>query len=244
VMRRLYARVLFEAVRRKARVIMFDSAFTSLEFRTLVGAPRGHVDAIPCGVDDAWFTSEAGDGAPVDEPYFIFVGNLKPHKNVGLILEAMLGREDSGARLVVVGRVDGMRTVDRSVAEPLERLGKRVVMTGEISDTELHRYVRHAAALVLPSRYEGFGLPPLEAMASGTPALVSRAASLPEVCGDAALYFDADDSTDLTRAMNAVLHDGQLRTDLAVKGRSRARQFQWGHTAERARRMLREAVAA
>lgn len=241
IARSLYARSLFAAVRRRARVVICVSAFSRSEFNALVGEPRGISETVHNGVDESWFADDDGGPSPVEGRYFLVVGNLKPHKNVRVVLEAMR-QLDQDVKLVLVGRTDGMRTVDTSLGEALGALGPRVALRGEVREEELRRYVRNATALVLASTYEGFGLPPLEAMACGTPALVSRAASLPEVCGDAAVYFDPADAAGLATAMRRVLTDAALRDSLAAQGRAHARTFQWSRTAERVRQLLTHAA--
>ena len=106
-------------------------------------------------------------------------------------------------------------------------LGGRVKFTGLVDDAQLKRYVAWADALVLPSFYEGFGLPPLEAMACGCPAIVSDRASLPEVCGDAVLYCDPNDVEDIAARMLEVAASEATRAGLREKGLRRARQFTW-----------------
>ena len=103
---------------------------------------------------------------------------------------------------------------------------------GSIDDEGLQRLVVEADALVLPSLYEGFGLPPLEAMAAGVPVLVSRAASLPEICGDAALYCDPHDTADIARQLERLLSDAELRARLGRAGPAHARRFSWDAAAD------------
>src|SRR6187549_1050346 len=98
------------------------------------------------------------------------------------------------------------------------RIASRVHFLGSLDDAAVRRHVAHASGLVLASLYEGFGLPPLEAMALGVPALVSRAASLPEVCGDAALYCDPDSVSDIARGLLTLLTDDSERTRLVARG--------------------------
>jgi glycosyltransferase involved in cell wall biosynthesis len=165
--------------------------------------------------------------------YVLYVGNRKPHKNLVRLLEAfmLLRQEDPGLRLVIVGkRFRPVDEVDRAVA----RLGlhEAVMEVANCSDEELRHLYAGARALVLASLYEGFGLPPLEAMACGTPVVVSNVASLPEVVGDAGVYVNPYDVEDIARGIYRVLSDVNLRRELREKGLARARLF----TPERAAR--------
>jgi glycosyltransferase involved in cell wall biosynthesis len=108
----------------------------------------------------------------------------------------------------------------------------------------LKRYVSHAEAVVQPSLYEGFGLPPLEAMAAGCPTVVSRTASLPEVCGDAALYFDPLDSGSIAEAVLRLLSQPELRATLRCRGLERARHFTWDRSAAAVLTVLEGLLAA
>jgi glycosyltransferase involved in cell wall biosynthesis len=102
-----------------------------------------------------------------------------------------------------------------------------VLSAGYVSDAELRALYENAACFVFPSFYEGFGLPPLEAMCCGCPVVVSRRASLPEVCGDAALYIEPDDPATLAAALARVLDSRELRSELAAAGRARAARWTW-----------------
>jgi glycosyltransferase involved in cell wall biosynthesis len=241
LLRQAYARTMFELVRRRASAIMFDSDFTRREFVELVGEPASNSSVVHLGIDRSWQAASAP--SPLPSPYFVFVGNLKPHKNLRVLAQAMLRPEvPENMKLVVVGRTQGMRTSDQEVGGFLAKLGNRVVMLGEVSDPQLRAYVRNAIALVLPSRYEGFGLPPLEAMAAGTPAIVSRAGSLPEICGDAALYFDSEDATELARLLAQICANAELRETMRIKGRANVGRFDWTNTAESVRDVLARAA--
>jgi glycosyltransferase involved in cell wall biosynthesis len=144
-----------------------------------------------------------------------------------------------GARLVVVGDSARARTRDDTAEELLSDPNGRVRRVGEIEDELLRGYIRHAEALVMPSFYEGFGFPPLEAMAGGTPTIVARAGSLPEVCGDAALYFEPSNPAELAQRMREVWSSPDLRRSLAGKGRAQARRYSWDAAAS----ALRDALA-
>ena len=226
-----YARLMFRLVRKRADAVAYISSFTAKEFHHYVGSPHGSEFVVPCGVEDAWF--EAG---PTRQrrirPEILFVGNVKPHKNLGRLLDAFaLVAADIPHDLVIVGRKEGFITGDTAVLERIAGFDGRVRFTGYLPDTDLRELYRSADALVLPSLYEGFGLPPVEAMAAGCPVLVSRRASLPEVCQDAALYCDPLDTADIATNLRRIVQDQELRTILKNNGFARARQLNWDASA-------------
>jgi glycosyltransferase involved in cell wall biosynthesis len=226
-----YARGMFAAVRRRAAGILFDSAFTSAEFHRLVGAPAGAHEVVHLGVDDSWRDDTPSRARP--RPYLLHVGYVKPHKNVPALIRAFALLADHVPHdLVIVGRRDGLRTADDAVAREAAALGARVVFTGETSPAELHAWVRGASVLVQPSLYEGFGLPPLEAMAAGCPCVVARAGSLPEVCGDAVLYCDPLSPVDMATSIRHALCDESIRASLRHRGLVHAARFTWERCAE------------
>jgi glycosyltransferase involved in cell wall biosynthesis len=231
VHKRLFARVLLAAVRRKARAVICNSRFTADELTRVVGVPASRIEVIHMGVDEGWFAVEERT-RPQEKPYFVFVGNVKEHKNVAGLVEAFRRVADRVPHdLVIVGQKEGFITGDRKVEGAAAALGGRVKFTGLVDDALLKRYVACAEALVLPSFYEGFGFPPLEAMACGCPAIVSDRASLPEICGDAALYCNPDDAQDIAARMLEVATSEALRAALREKGLQRARQFTWDRCA-------------
>jgi len=225
--RRLYARALLAAVRSKADRVIADSRFTADELVRLVGVEPARIEVIHLGVGESWFSAPRLP-RPHEKPYFVFVGNVKAHKNVrGLIAAIGALSEKLPHDLVIVGKKEGFVTGDREVERMSAALGDRVTFTGLVDDALLKRYVACAEALVLPSFYEGFGLPPLEAMACGCPVVVSNRASLPEVCGDAALYCEPSDTGDIAAKMLKVASDAETRAELRQKGLARARTFTW-----------------
>jgi glycosyltransferase involved in cell wall biosynthesis len=230
--RRWAAQAYLHQVRRKASAVLVPSEFTSSEFRRLVGIPRA-MAVTPLAADDSW-EGRSGGPSPHAGPYFLFVGNVKPHKNLTGLIEAFsLIQERVPHDLVVVGQRDGFLLGDSRVAEQAASLGRRIRFTGAVDRNELGRWMEHAQALVLPSFYEGFGLPPLEAMRMGVPVVVSDRASLPEVCGDAALYVNPDHPSSIADALLRLAGDATLRGELARKGKERAGGFQWDETLRR-----------
>ena len=225
--RRLYARAMFSMVRRNADAIICDSDFTALEYRRLVGTGRATPTTIHLGIDERW-TMVRQRHRPHPRPFFVFVGNVKPNKNLRALVRAMAMVRDSLPHdLIVVGKKEGFATGDPETIIAAAQLGDRIHFTGFVETELLEQFIAFADALVMPSLYEGFGLPPLEAMAAGCPVSVSRAASLPEVCGDAALYFDPTDHGDLASCLKRLANDESLRDSLRERGYQRVRQFQW-----------------
>lgn len=240
-LRQQYARSMFGAVRRRAREVIFDSDFSRDEFRRLVGEPK-RATTIHLGVDRGWF-APPGPESPRGRPYVLFVGSTKPHKNLSALLAAFERIRDAVPHDLVIVGGQKQRTTDGGALDLAARLGERVVTVEDADDDALKRYVAHAAALVLPSLYEGFGLPPLEAMAAGCPAIVSAAASLPEVCGAAALYCDPRDPDDLARQLRRVLDDASLRAELVAAGRAHVVRFDWDVCAQKTMEVLERALS-
>ncbi|MCD6419940.1 MAG: glycosyltransferase family 4 protein, partial [Synergistetes bacterium] len=119
---------------------------------------------------------------------------------------------------------------------------KDIILTGYVSDEELVKWYNRAQVFVLPSKFEGFGLPPLEAMACGTPVIVSNVASLPEVCGDAAYYVDPYDVEDIALGIRTVLSDENLQKELVRKGFERVKLFSWEKTAKQILEVFEEVL--
>jgi glycosyltransferase involved in cell wall biosynthesis len=240
--RQAYAKFVFASVRRRAREILFDSDFTRAEFSRYVGEP-GRSTTVPLGVDPVW-RSAPSSARSHDRPYVLFVGSAKPHKNLVALLRAFDGAGGALAAydLIIVGDLRKQRTIDLEAIDVARSLGTRVRLVSGASDADVRNYVAHAAALVQPSLYEGFGLPAVEAMAAGCPCLVSNAASLPEVCGDGALYCDPMKPTDIATQLLRLVSDADLRMRLVAAGRRRAAMYDWDITARQTASVLDRAL--
>jgi glycosyltransferase involved in cell wall biosynthesis len=242
--RTAYARAMFGRIRKIAREVIFVSQFSADEFSSRIGKPR-HATVIHNAVGDEWRPSEQSEASPHPNPYILFVGSAKPHKN----LQTLIGAFERLAPeiphdLVLIGSIGGIRTTDNEAVDRARSgpAAKRIVIIENASDLDVRRYMSSAVVLVHPSIYEGFGLPPLEAMAVGCPCLVARAASLPEVCGDAAAYFRPADSGDLEAHLRRLLNDDALRARLKSAGLQRAAQFRWDTAAAETAAVLDRAL--
>jgi glycosyltransferase involved in cell wall biosynthesis len=188
-----------------------------------VGVAPERVEAIPLGVDHARFTPDGGGAPGLAERYVLYPANMWPHKNHERLLAAFDQLGDPTLQLVLTGQTYGR--------EQLLAGRDRVHHLGHIPPDDMPALYRGALALVFPSLFEGFGLPPLEAMACGTPVAASNAGAVAEVCGDAALAFDPHDVDAIAAALARVTQDEPLRARLREAGLARAAPFTWQATA-------------
>lgn len=195
--------------------------------------------------------ARARHGIPAGAPLLVYVGGLNPHKNLlGLLraLPSVLERFPE-THLAIVGDTSGKGFYD-NVAELQQfaaahpELRRAVRFTGYLADDELVALFNGATALVTPSLWEGFGLPAVEAMACGLPVLASARASLPEVIGDAGMFFDPESTPDIARTLGAFLADGDQQARLRENARKRARAFTWDRGAQLAEQSFRRALGS
>ncbi|HVS33404.1 MAG TPA: glycosyltransferase family 1 protein [Thermoanaerobaculia bacterium] len=225
----LYARtMLWRAVRRSRRVITVSE---TVKREIEAAFPGAAVTVTPNGVGAPFRPSLRTSPGP---SYFLYVGNDKPHKNVERTVEefGLLRGEKPKVSLLLVGA-------------PFERFHATpgVIAPGFLETDELAALYRHAVALVQPSREEGFGLPALEAMASGTAVITSTHPALVEVTGDAALHVDVESAGALAAAMRELMDDSTRRDALAQRGMERAKEFTWKRCAELTRQVYLAARA-
>jgi glycosyltransferase involved in cell wall biosynthesis len=230
-LKRNYARTLIERAAAHAAAILCASEFSSGELQRRLNVDPARITVTYPGLDAAWPTAAIPHREPDAKPYFLYVGNVKPNKNLAALVEAFaLIQHQIPHRLLIAGRISGFVTNDDAVVRRAHALGDRVRFTGEIPDPELIALYSGAAALVLPSLYEGFGLPLLEAMQLGCPVFSSNATSLPEVAADAALYFNPRNPQSLADTLLRVT-DEALMDALRLAGRARATQFSYARCA-------------
>ena len=243
---RLQLRLLIPPSLRRAACIIAISEFTKRDLIARYGTPADKIMVVP-EAPAAEFTPLPDAAlrplpAGVREPFILAVGNLEPRKNLATLIEAFgdLVRRGFGGLLLVAGKD---KYQGEQAAGTVARMGlqSRVIFTGYVDDPTLRLLYNRAALFVYPSLYEGFGLPPLEAMACGCPVVASQATAIPETVGDAAILVDATSVAALAEAMRRVLNDPDLARRLSVEGRARAAQFSWERTAELTRRVYKDA---
>jgi glycosyltransferase involved in cell wall biosynthesis len=227
---RLSYRLLMPALGRRADSVMTVSDFSRRELDACWGIAAEGVDVVAEGGEH--LLREPADTSVLErhglrpDAYLLAVGSMAPHKNLLALLRAVSSPSELPIDLVIAGGSNSriFSDVDFPVSTRVHRLGY-------ISDRELRALYESALAFVFPSRYEGFGLPPLEAMACGCPVVSSSAASLPEVCGDAALMVDLHDPTALRQAIERIIAEPTLRESLRAAGLRRAAEFGWQRAA-------------
>ena len=175
--------------------------------------------------------SELKNTYNLDE-FILAVGETRPYKNTRKLIQAFARLNIDSLKLVVVGKIS---KIDPSLIElPKElKIADRVIFIGEVDDEELAALYRRSKAFIFPSLYEGFGIPPLEAMACGCPVVVSQVASLPEVCGDAAYYVNPEDVDDISAGIDRIINDEDLRQKLVERGWERVKKFDYRKTVDR-----------
>jgi glycosyltransferase involved in cell wall biosynthesis len=234
---RAFRRVAYDAPARRAQLVITDSEHARAGIVRALGVPAERVVAIHLGIDHARFRpapdpADAQLLAPLalPEQFLVYPANLWPHKNHERLLEGLAASASPDLALVLTGR-RGARWATLEALSAKLGIGARVRHAGYLPAAALPALYRRAAGLVFPSLFEGFGSPPLEAMACGCPVAASDAGAVAEVTGDAALRFDARDPAAIGRALARLAADEQLRARLRVAGPAQAAGFTWERSA-------------
>lgn len=185
-------------------------------------------------------STSSPSAAKKGEPYFLYVGTVQPRKNLKFLIQAFAQfiKKYPAYRLIIAGK-KGWLSDDIEPYVASLKLGEAVSFLGYVSQEKKDELYKNAQAFILPSLYEGFGIPLLEAMASRCPVLSSYKSSLPEVGGEACLYFDPQDRVDLIEKMELIANDKTLRNDLIRKGVERSAAFSWDRTGDETLQLLK-----
>ena len=225
---------------KRADIIVTISQFSKNEIIKYLKVSQEKIVVMPCGVDLELYRPDYSketvfkvlDKYGISSEYFLYIGTLEPRKNIERLIDAyyiLKQRSANSHKLVIAGRKGWQYD---SIFKKVNSLGLNddVIFTGYVDAADSPVLIKGAAAFVFPSIYEGFGMPPLEAMACGTPVITSNVASLPEVVGDAALMVDPFSVEAIAGAMERIISDIHLRSELSQKGLERASSFSWDHS--------------
>ncbi len=219
----------------KARKVIAVSHNTANDLKELLHTPASKIHVIHNGVNPEYtlITKPEKDHPTlkkynITKEFILYTGVWRHHKNLPRLIKAFSKLRTKGLdiQLVLTGNnSDRFKEIRQTIEE--ENVSQDVITPGFVSEKELLHLYNAALIYAFPSLYEGFGLPPLEAMKCGTPVVASNVSSIPEVCADAALYFDPYDTDDIADKISTLYHDADLRTDMAEKGMRRANKFTW-----------------
>ncbi|NMC29332.1 MAG: glycosyltransferase family 4 protein [Pelolinea sp.] len=228
---RLKYKFVYFFLSRIAKKIITVSQFSKKEISRFLQIPQEKIMVISEGCDHI-LRIEKDDAilkkiSYNQDPYFLAVGSNSIHKNLNIVVQAILQLKNNLPKLVIVGGdyTKVFRNVDQIKNE-------KILYLGYVTDEQLRSLYEHATAFIFPSLYEGFGLPPLEALACGCPAICSNRAAIPEICGDAVLYFNPQNIQEIKTQIDILLTNKSLQTQLRKKGKEYAMQFTWHKTAE------------
>jgi len=247
-----YARTSIRLAARRATRVLTVSESSKRDILRFVDLPPDKIDVIYNAYDERFAVEPCEEDVvrvreryQLHDEFVLYAGNVKPHKNLERLIEAFHLVRKRGLehlKLVLIGdEISRYAALRRAVHR--HQLHNYVRFLGYLPEATLAVMYRLAGVFVFPSLYEGFGLPPLEAMASGTPVVTSNVSSLPEVAGDAAVLIDPYDPSAIAGGIEQVLTNETLRRDLRQRGLARARQFSWEQSVRRVREIYDEVSA-
>jgi len=228
----LLYKFLIPKIVKKARKIITVSYFSKKEITNLLNVPSEKIEVVYCGISEQFIFNPLIK----KENYILTVSSLDPRKNLKNLILAFKKLKLKNYKLLIVGSKN--KVFSNHAIEQLIKETPNIEFTGYVSDEELVNLYQRAKLFVYPSLYEGFGLPPLEAMACGTPVVVSNVASLPEVCGDAAYYVNPYEVNDISRGIETVLKDEHLQKELIQRGLERTKLFNWEKSAKKVKKII------
>ncbi|AQL42256.1 hypothetical protein BV210_05805 [Halorientalis sp. IM1011] len=228
---RLYRTITLPRGLQLADAIVTVSEFSKSEIERIISVDRSKISVVPNGVSDDYLYSSLESPVDLPDDYILYVGSLNPRKNISGILESYrILRENYGVphKLVIIGPGNKSIFQDFTIGE-----SSQIVTPGYLTQPELKYAYKNADIFLYPSKYEGFGLPPLEAMTQMTPVVASSAAALPEVLGDCALFPDPDRPEQIAEGVWKVLNDHELKTELTECGEELVEKYSWERAGNR-----------
>jgi len=244
----IFHRYILPQTLKKTDIVITDSYNSKKDIVKLLDFPEEKVEVVYLGVDEIFKPIEVSENFlkkyNIVGPYILYVGTLEPRKNVPTLLKAfykLKKKYNIPHNLVIIGKIGWKYQEIFRILKEL-KLQKYVILTGYVPRVDLPKFYSSADIFVYPSIYEGFGLPPLEAMACGCPVVTTNVSSLPEVVGDAGIMVSPYDVEMLATAIYNVLTDDSLRKTLSIKGLNRAKKFSWKKTAEKTLEIYRKFI--
>lgn len=251
LMKKIYARSVIKLALAVSDTVITVSNFSKSEIIKYFNINKEALQVIVLGVDKTNFkvyTKGEQDKIRIKynlpERFLLYVGNVKPHKNLSVLIKSFALLKAQGVffdyKLVIVGKKEGFITADQAIAKEIATLGlsNDIIFTGYVRNEDLPVIYNIATLFVFPSLYEGFGLPPIEAMACGCPTVVSNSSSLPEVCQDATLYFNPENPDDLAATIFRVLDSKSLQEQLRLNGSKLVDNYNWETTAQQLKEII------
>lgn len=232
-LKKKYAKILIQNAVSKSELIFTVSQFSKSEILKHTNAYPQNIEIVYCGVDELFFKdTKFNSNLELPQNYILYIGNIKPHKNLIVLLKAFATFPDElkvKYPLVFVGKQEGFITEDNNIQKFIKEnnLQKYITFTGYIADSEIPEIYRKASLFVFPSLYEGFGLPILEALASQTKVISTNVASLPEVGGEAVIYFNPNDYLELAEKIKSNIEDSSNNEFLLAQGKKQLEKFTW-----------------
>lgn len=231
-----YKLIISSAIRGAQKVIAV-SEFTKKDIVDYFKADPKKIIVTYEGVAD--FDRNGKGDVSIDGSFLLYVGNAYPHKNLEGLVEVFnkINKECPDLKLVLVGKEDYFY---KRIKESMQN--KNIIFMGYVPDNDLKELYKRAIAYIFPSLYEGFGLPPLEAMAFGCPVVSSDKASMPEILGDAALFFNPADKEDFAEKLKIILDDEDLRKELVGKGYEQIKKYSWSDCVKKTLEIYKEGL--
>lgn len=229
----LYYRFLLKFGLKRARFILTPSNFSKKTLQNIYKIPDSKIRVIHNGADTAG-RKENINFEKSEKPFLLYIGRICKMKNIKGVIESfgkVAGKIPHN--LIIVGNNEISFIEEFYFAKIDHNLKDRIIYKENISEAEKHYLFKNAAMMIFPTFYEGFGLPPIEAMAYGCPVIVSNNSSLPEICGDAAYYINPQNLTDISEAILKLIDNPELRNTLITKGKERALHFKWNFSARK-----------
>jgi glycosyltransferase involved in cell wall biosynthesis len=249
--KKVYTKIMMNGAVKLSDAIITISEFSKSEIIKYLNVDAKKINIVHFGIDPDIIKTELKKdvalSVKVPGKYLLFVGNVKPHKNLINLLRAfeILLKSGSDYKLVIAGKKEGFITGDKAVFELVEEnrlLNQNVIFTGHIENSELYNYYKNASVFVFPSLYEGFGIPPLEAMICSCPVIASHLASIPEICGNAVLYINALDPADIAEKIIHIIEDKSLRDELVHKGYLQVDKFPLTKFSHNLKEVIKEVI--